>query len=119
MIDLDAIQARADATSPGPWKGSPTCRDAVVADAKPGQEVDEEVRYYGGAPIGESMHAADREFIAHARTDVPDLVAELRAARDAINLLRPMAEGTPLPDGRATLAAIAAYDKVTGGTTDA
>jgi len=46
-LDLDAIQARADAATGGPWKSLP-------------------------------------EFIAHARTDIPALIAEVKALRGKV-----------------------------------
>ncbi|MGW6912517.1 hypothetical protein ACWGB8_01645 [Kitasatospora sp. NPDC054939] len=73
-LDLDAIKARADAATPGPW----------TADSH---------EIYQGTPddclpdptwIGETCNvdlpdhgAANARFIAHARVDVPALVAAL------------------------------------------
>ncbi len=73
MSRLDEIEARANAATAGPWENAngqvldvPTMTndpdsDCWVADA-------------GSASRGENA-----EFIAHARTDVPALVAALRA----------------------------------------
>jgi hypothetical protein len=58
--DLDAIRARTDAATAGPWHG--------------------EHAEFGYVTIGDWL-PADAEFIAHARTDIPfllDLVDELR-----------------------------------------
>lgn len=77
---LDEIQARADAATEGPWKiethygMSQSRRRQIVVPgwmtpiAVLGQE----------NPYGDP----DAEFIAHARTDVPALVAALRAVLD-------------------------------------
>jgi hypothetical protein len=72
-LDLDAIEARANAATPGPW----------WADADKGGEVslwqvdpsDVDMAYFPAAD-------ADNEFIATARTDVPALVAEVRRQQE-------------------------------------
>jgi hypothetical protein len=69
---LAEIAARAEAATPGPW-----CTDAW--------EIYQGAEYVAGAKwIGETCRAndaegacADSEFIAHARTDVPALLAEV------------------------------------------
>ena len=71
--DLDAIQARVDAAQPGPWTlhGTSTlymnghAAFFLRRDGKPGQ-----ILTLSGFP-------ADAEFIAHAREDVPALLAEV------------------------------------------
>lgn len=70
-LDLDAILARADRATDGPW------------------EADESEIYGAGRQwVGETLDEDDHDkmransaFIAAARTDVPALVAELRASR--------------------------------------
>jgi hypothetical protein len=75
VIDLDAIKARAEVATPGPW-----------------EEDGSEIYVVGSrAWVAESCHLAeygvtahgdlDAEFIAHARTDVPALVAEVERLR--------------------------------------
>lgn len=76
--DLAAIAARANAATPGPWEPCPEYGPNFYA-------------YFGGSHLqligdisfGEGEQAdADREFVLHARTDVPALlarVAELEA----------------------------------------
>jgi hypothetical protein len=101
-LDLAAIQARADAATPGPWDfeysdqsievnagtartrwtesgtgfpaGHWTSTDRIIEheDLEFMEERDEEI------------FAADAEFIAHARSDIPDLIAELTQAREAL-----------------------------------
>lgn len=77
-IDLDAIEARANAATAGPW-----CTDDW--------EIFQGTEYEPGISlwIGETCRGtsdleqdrADATFVAHARTDVPALVAEVRRLR--------------------------------------
>jgi hypothetical protein len=82
-LDLDAIQQRADAAVEGPWEeialGSEgyTIRPSMVE-----MRMRARVAMCGYREWEEDK--ADAIFIAHARTDVPALVAELRAARDLL-----------------------------------
>lgn len=77
---LDAIETRANAATGGPWIVYMT----MHAEPKV-------IREKGGYPAGliadpssapADYGIADAEFIAHARTDVPALVAALRAVLD-------------------------------------
>jgi hypothetical protein len=78
QLDLDAIEARASSATPGPWEArqnAPTMSGAVwnlrVA-GEPGVK----------AMVTEYQHgSANADFIAHAREDVPALVAEVRRLR--------------------------------------
>lgn len=81
MIDLEAIKARCEAATPGPWLENVSIvhvdapdetpsRDAIVADTHWDGKAFERVR-------------GDAEFIAHARQDVPALVAEVERMRAA------------------------------------
>jgi len=96
-IDLDAIEARANAATPGPWHAryldDESSRSLLGVSTKPDTGLHET---FGGAHA-ETMvavtmdhylaqHTAQRwsedaEFIACARTDVPVLVAEVRRLR--------------------------------------
>jgi hypothetical protein len=69
-LDLDAIEARAAAATDGPWEVHPDDADLVWL---PGR----------GYFLCEMLTAAETNgsFIAHARTDVPALVAEVRRLR--------------------------------------
>lgn len=78
-LDLEAIRARVTAATRGPWhaeyfgkRGYPqrigTDDATVVAETFDG----------GGGP------AANAEFIAHARQDIPALLAEVQRLRDAL-----------------------------------
>ncbi len=89
MLDLDAIEARAEAATPGPWTarlrddmweindGSGSNFVSIVESCWLPDDCD--AGQYGGIP-----DVDDARFIAHARTDVPALVAELRAAREVV-----------------------------------
>lgn len=74
MIDLAAIKARCAVATPGPWEADGT----------------ELFVYQSREWIGECCRLddprADRDttFIAHARTDVPALVAEVELLRAAL-----------------------------------
>ena len=69
MNRLNEIEARANAATEGPWAGV-RCPDGFLG------------RVIGGNGFGvaeDFPDDADAEFIAHARTDVPDMAAALRA----------------------------------------
>lgn len=81
--DLAAIQARADAATLGPWQW------AWDDDASPPLGQTYGVTDLGNHPVAVTSTSrdghADADFIAHARTDIPALlaeVAELRAANE-------------------------------------
>lgn len=81
QLDLDAIEARANAATSGPW-----CTDSW--------EIYQGTEYEPGLStwIGETCRGmtsaeqdrADAAFVAAARTDVPALVAEVRRLRDQV-----------------------------------
>ena len=97
-LDLDAIEARANNATPGPWSldyESCECNDGMCRDADyvgavitPEQlPAAAEVAARTGKPLGPYAYhrneiadftTADLEFITHARTDAPALVAEIR-----------------------------------------
>ncbi len=89
-LDLDAIEARAAAADPGPWRSTwPDASDPnsldepVVESLAPGLSYAE--RMVVGTMWHDGSHAvcseANAAFIAAARTDVPALVAEVRRLR--------------------------------------
>jgi len=93
-LDLDAIKARADAATPGPWVAAvgsgPKRRQQQVASlgvaSMRGQGEAGCIAVFARVAVGGGRRADDAEFCAAARTDVPALVAEvrrLRAQRDA------------------------------------
>ncbi len=72
--ELDAMQARADAATQGPWRSWVEGRDHTSGDSFI-QTAGEDI-YLTGATD------ADQDFIAAARQDIPRLLAEIRALRD-------------------------------------
>ncbi|OZE77191.1 hypothetical protein CH305_18310 [Rhodococcus sp. 15-649-2-2] len=76
--ELAAIAARADAATVGPWEVA-TSRDVYSAVIAPA----------GGATVGMDFESdANAEFIAHAREDVPALLAVLRERDNTIARVR-------------------------------
>ena len=84
MNRLNEIEARANAATEGPWRASVV---ATYVDAD-GRRRGKGGIYPGGEPgppplfLTMDWLATDAEFIAHARTDVPDMAAALRAVLD-------------------------------------
>ena len=88
--DLTIIEARADAATAGPWKsfvegrdhtsGDNFIRTGGLDDACP----DLYLRHDPPDPTGVvAASVEDQDFIAHARQDVPRLVAEVRASANS------------------------------------
>jgi hypothetical protein len=74
-LDLDAITARANAAAPGPWARYETFHaDTFVVDPRGFLRE--------GIVCGATYERDNAEFIAHAREDVPALVAEVRRLRE-------------------------------------
>ena len=78
MTRLDEIEARTNAATPGPWEAG--CNDRHVLYVT--TENEEFCAEYGPELYDSQgfFSDADTEFIAHARTDVPALVAVARYA---------------------------------------
>jgi hypothetical protein len=81
-LDLDAIRARADAATPGPW-AKPFCTDAPgdegwwINNGRVGTE-----EYSIGLTMAYNPRAeADATFIAAARADIPALLDEVERLR--------------------------------------
>ena len=75
-LDLDAIEARCAAATPGPWfQDHDSGEDENGAWENPLAEVVDGL----GSHLIDAGELADAAFIAHARTDVPDMAAALRA----------------------------------------
>ena len=87
MIDLDAIEARCEAAEPGPWRWD--SRYKVVWGSQGGSIAS----HFRCEPFGSQSGT----FIAHARTDVPRLIADLRAKNAEVERLR--AENAALVHG--------------------
>lgn len=75
---LDEILARAERATPGPWRSFIEGRDHTSGDhfimTGPANS-------RGGDLYISPFSAANQDFIAHAREDVPNLVAEVRRLR--------------------------------------
>lgn len=75
--ELEAIEARANAATPGPWFDIDQFEEdypvEIALTNDPGK--------YGHEQKRSEFTDADRDFIAHARTDIPTLVAEVRRLR--------------------------------------
>lgn len=71
-LDLDAIEARASKATEGPWTHEPSkyIRQRYVTTQSESRTI--------WHATNEVFEPADAEFIAHARTDVPALVARVR-----------------------------------------
>lgn len=88
--ELDAIEARANAATQGPWTVG---RGDVIAKTWGWYELDVCASVDAAANLQEE---ADVIFIAHAREDVPALATELRSARKRLQAVE-----TVLPELRA------------------
>lgn len=85
MNRLDKIEARANAATEGPWEWEgksdemwPQGENSLMATG--GAEPEYVLMAWGYDAYGITAECdADAEFIAHSRTDVPDMAAALRA----------------------------------------
>ena len=92
MIDLDEIERRANAATPGPWTYHDGCGYVEVPpcgaiEFKPGWErsVHFLARVHNNHVEGEDGLGFDGAFIAHARTDVPALIARVRELEERLS----------------------------------
>lgn len=84
-LDLDTILARADAADPAPWI-------VVFPFVKAANGEGDEVADFGWTVDTGEAHAQlvrNAEFVAAARTDVPNLVNEVRQLRAALKASKP------------------------------
>jgi hypothetical protein len=73
-LDLEPIKARVKEATPAPWRLHEVARD----------NGDEDVWVvFNDADDSSMMQRQDADFIAHARTDIPALIAEVEALRSA------------------------------------
>lgn len=79
--ERDAIRARAEAATDGPWTAHNMERAGWLIETPESREA-------GEYPAAEVREGRDAEFIAHARTDVPALLDALDAAEAEIDRLR-------------------------------
>ena len=92
MIDLDAIKARCEAATPGPWEVPAANVFRVLAPGAPHHNPPQGLcpPYPWRVVVEASQNdpsAEDVAFIAHARTDVPALVAEVERLKAYIGAI--------------------------------
>jgi hypothetical protein len=79
--ELEEIERRAAAASPAPWESfvfpNPNDDDFIRIGGVDDSQPDMYVQHYLGAGVVQ-VPGADLDFIAHARQDIPRLVAEVR-----------------------------------------
>lgn len=85
--ELAEIEARLTAASPGPWTSFVEGRDHQSGDdfiriSESDAEDDMYVSRFGASGTRPAS-AADQDFIAHARQDIPALIAEVRRLRES------------------------------------
>ena len=93
MNRLNEIEARANAATEGPWYTTPDYPMVCADSESQGDEYSPELH------DGRGFYSpSDAEFIAHARTDVPDMAAAFRAV---LKLHKPgrrfHSHGVPMP----------------------
>lgn len=78
MPDLDAIRARLDRATPGPWTVAETEGWIGIHPVCPPHGTDDAAEISGGL---DDLTPADADLIAHAPTDLAALVAEIERLR--------------------------------------
>jgi protein-S-isoprenylcysteine O-methyltransferase Ste14 len=88
---LAEIEARANAATPGPWADTPdgSYRSVVTATVRDPMYLGDETWVVSvlGPAMKMPQARANAVFMAHARADVPELVAEVRRLREAVMLM--------------------------------
>ncbi len=101
---LEAIEAREQAATPGPWvdfpTGGPWTRPGVI-----GASNESELVYPRICSPEVDGRNGDMEFIAHSRADIPLLLTVARAVADIVRVMTPIEHPKPPTDY--------AYGKVT------
>lgn len=88
MNRLNEIEARANAATEGPWTTytvTPHMGSEVLTAPREGED-------YGDYVVPEYIDTDNAAFIAHARTDVPDMAAALRAVLELHACIEPSLE---------------------------
>jgi hypothetical protein len=80
VIDVDAIRQRAENATPGPWRWSDKA-DALIAEGESFETI-------FNLRLVTPTSRADAEFIAHAREDIPALLAEVTRLSEENQRLR-------------------------------
>lgn len=103
--DLNAIEARANAATEGPWGTEPTRSDLAVGVVYP----DEDSVFWDVGYGITGTRPADAEFIAHARKDVPALVAYARELEAVVERVRAIHQEVRYPIFGSTYEQIGTY----------
>lgn len=85
--EFAAIEARANAATPGPWEHCTKGYDGLPLVVAEGYGFPAEPLGQSGTHVIETMEA-DAEFIAHSRTDIPALLAAVRERDNTIARVR-------------------------------
>ena len=75
---LDEIRARAEAATPGPWKQGDINSRGVIS------RFDVYSEHAGYVDVASVWNSEDRDFMAHAREDIPYLLAEVERLRSLL-----------------------------------
>jgi hypothetical protein len=98
-LDPTAVQARADAATPGPWTVTDDGLGAVEIVASDRRTLIQVLLGDGDTRAHAPQHEADLAFIAAARTDVPALLATVKRQRrlvaDLTDLVGDLADPDP------------------------
>jgi hypothetical protein len=89
-VDLKAIRERAEKATPGPWRAE--CRSVGNEENDPAWPPDDFLQFelHGPAPVmgrGDFV-GRDADFIAHARSDIPDLLEHIEGLEAHVALLK-------------------------------
>ena len=89
-LDLEAIKARAEAATKGPWgaRELPQMVRGANATLHSAHGTGEVWSVEFSPEIGSTVSISDAEFIAHARTDIPALIAEVERLRGIVDRVR-------------------------------
>jgi hypothetical protein len=84
-VELEEIRQRCDSATPGPWKSFIEGRDHTSGSSfimtGHGKNRGNDIELYGAT-------AADQDFIAHARQDIPRLLDEIARLERSLGLAR-------------------------------
>jgi hypothetical protein len=100
---LREIQARCEAATPGPWEAWTEEPGDCVVVSQGYESAPEDGKWIcnvgpdgltGAYPVGVAFNreSEDTEFIAHARTDVAELLEEVERLKAELERLKPIAE---------------------------
>jgi hypothetical protein len=83
-LDIDAIEERSKAATPGPWKLWDGCSWRRFGSETTGQTIIEPVKARSDGHPDLSLREEDAEFVCASRSDIPSLIAEIRKCRSKI-----------------------------------